>query len=294
MNKYREEFKYIIEYTSLNISQNKINIILIFLKDYYLKLKNYIFSILINFKRSKMFTKKRYERIWNDEQILSHFDVKSNNYYLHKYKKIFLAHSSLTTKIQQHLIINKVGELKPKSVLEIGCGPGITLKLLSDIYTEINFQGIDLSIEGIKYANNLKKKHLNPIFKKKLNFQYNNVINNPNLVFDNQDASSLKFNDKKFDLIFSNLALEQMDDIKYNVISEMKRVAKNYIILIEPFKNLNNFGLRYLHHKSKQYFNLNHFDLKDENFEIFEFYDQLPALLSLNYGMLVLKRTSCS
>lgn len=85
-----------------------------------------------------------------------------------------------------------------------------------------------------------------------------------------------------------------MDNIKYEVLSEIKRVAKKYIILIEPFKNLNSFGLRYLHHKSKQYFSLNYKDLEDKNFEIIEFYDQLPALLSLNYGMLVLKRKNLS
>ena len=289
-----EELEHIIEYTSSRISQNKIRIFLTLILDYYYKLKNYIFSILYSFKRSKAFTKDRYEKIWNDDQIISHFDINSNNYYLHKYKKIFLAHSCLTTKIQQYLIINKVKELGPKSVLEVGCGPGITLKLLADIYMEINFHGIDLSTEGIKYANKSKKKILNPIFKKELNFQFNNVEDNPNLIFENQDASSLKFKDKSFDFVFSNLALEQMDNIKDNVISEMKRVAKNFIILIEPFGNLNKSGLRYLHHKSKQYFNLNHLDLEDKNFEILEFHDQLPALLSLNYGMLVLKRKSCS
>ena len=290
MNNYIEEFKKIIEYYSSNISQNKIKIYIILIKDYYLKIKNYFFSILKNFKRSQNFTKERYERIWNANQILQHFDIKSNNFSLHKYKNIFLAHSCLTTKIQQNLIINKIKELNPSLVLEIGCGPGITLRLLSDIFTEINFYGIDQSIEGIKYANNQKKNSIDPIFKEKLNFQFKNITNNPKLKFDTQDAKSLKFTDKTFDLVFSNLALEQMDNIKYDVLSEMKRVAKKYIIMIEPFKDLNKTGLRYLHHTSKQYFNLNHMDIKDDNFEIIEFYDQFPALLSLNYGMLILKR----
>ena len=290
MNNYIEEFKKIIEFSSSNASQSKIKIYIILFKDYYLKIKNYIFSILKNFKRSQNFTKERYERIWNTNQIVQHFDIKSNNYSLYKYKEIFLAHSCLTTKIQQMLIINQIEKLRPDSVLEIGCGPGITLKLLSDIFLEINFFGIDQSIEGIKYANDQKKNPLNPIFKEKLNFQFNNTINNPKLKFENQDAKSLKFTDKSFDLVFSNLALEQMDNIKYDVLSEIKRVAKKYIIMIEPFKDLNKTGLRYLHHTSKQYFSLNHTDIKDDNFEIIEFHDQMPALLSLNYGMLILKR----
>tara|TARA_B100001027_G_scaffold149077_1_gene104400 strand:+ start:1188 stop:2072 length:885 start_codon:yes stop_codon:yes gene_type:complete len=290
MSNYIEEFKKIIEFYSSNVSQSKIKIYVILVKDYYLKIKNYIFSILKNFKRSQNFTKERYERIWNIDQIVQHFDINSNNYSLYKYKEIFLAHSCLTTKIQQILIINQIKELKPSSVLEIGCGPGITLKLLADIFLETNFFGIDQSIEGIKYANDQKKNPVDPIFKEKLNFQFNNAVNNPKLKFENQDAKSLKFSDKSFDLVFSNLALEQMDNIKYDVLSEIKRVARKYIIMIEPFKDLNKTGLRYLHHTSKQYFSLNHTDIKDDNFAIIEFHDQLPALLSLNYGMLILKR----
>lgn len=290
MNNYTKEFKKIIEFYSSNVSQSKIKIYSILIQDYYLKIKNYIFSILKNFKRSQNFTKERYERIWNKDKIFQHFDIKSNNYSLFKYKNFFLAHACLTTKVQQILIINQIKALRPSSVLEIGCGPGITLKLLSDIFSEINFYGIDQSIEGIKYANNQKKNPLDPIFKEKLNFQFKNAINNSKLKFENQDAKSLKFTDKYFDLVFSNLALEQMDNIKYDVLSEIKRVTRKYIIMIEPFKNLNETGLRYLHHTSKQYFSLNHTDIKDDNFEIIEFHDQLPTLLSLNYGMLILKR----
>ena len=295
---YSEEIKEIVKYYSSNVSQNKIRIIFILSKDFYRIFKNYIFSIVKNFKRSQKFTKERYENIWggvfNENQIIEHFDINSKTYYLHKFKKVFLAHSCLTTKIQQFLILKKIKELNPKSVLEIGCGSGITLKLLSDLYSEINFYGIDQSVEGIKYAKKLKTQTLKTIFKKKLNFQFKNTENNTNLELYTQDASSINFNDKNFDIVFSNLALEQMDNIKYEVLSEIKRVAKKYIILIEPFKNLNGFGLRYLHHKSKQYFSLNYKDLEDKNFEIIEFYEQLPALLSLNYGMLVLKRKNLS
>ena len=294
MKNYSEDIEEIVEYYSSQISQNKIRIFLILIKDYYIGLKNYFFSIIKNFKRSQIFTKERYERIWNEDQIIRHFDINSNIFYLHKFKNVFLAHACLTTKIQQFLILKKVKELNPKSVLEIGCGSGITLKLLSDLFIEINFYGIDQSVEGIKYAKKLKIQTLNPIFKEKLNFQFNDLENNANLKLDVQDASSLNFNDKNFDIVFSNLALEQMDNIKYKVLSEIKRVAKNYIIFIEPFKNLNSFGLKYLHHKSKQYFSLNYKDLEDENFEIIDFVDQLPTLLSLNYGMLVLKRKNSS
>tara|TARA_B100000674_G_scaffold479419_1_gene477795 strand:+ start:142 stop:1026 length:885 start_codon:yes stop_codon:yes gene_type:complete len=294
MRNYREDINDIIKYYSSNVSQNKISIIFILIKDYYIGFKNYLFSKIKNFKRSQKFTKERYERIWNEDQIIKHFDINSNSYYLHKFKKIFLAHSCLTTKIQQYLILSKIAELNPKTVLEIGCGSGITLKLLSDLFCEIHFSGVDQSIEGIKYAKRLKNQILNPIFKKQLNFQFNDIENNTNLELYNQDARSLNFNNKTFDVVFSNLALEQMDNIKYEVLSEIKRVAKNYLIFIEPFKNLNSFGLRYLHHKSKQYFNLNYKDIEDKDFEIIEFYDQLPSLLSLNYGMLVLKRKNLS
>lgn len=288
MKSYNLEIKQITNFYS-KVKQSKIEIIIIYLKDFYIKLKNYIFSIIKKFKRTQKFTKNRYNIIWNSTNFLDFFNIENKKYYLHKHKNFFLAHECLTTKIQQFLIIKKIFELKPNSVLEIGCGTGITLRLLSDIFDKTFFYGVDQSEIGIQLAKKRKLEKIDAIFKEQLNFKFND-LEKPNLEYYVQDARALEFEDLSIDTVFSNLALEQMDNIKFDVLSEIKRVAKKNIILIEPFQNLNKVGLSYLHHKSKQYFNLSHKQLIDQNFEIVEFYDDLPTLLSLKYGMLVLQR----
>ncbi len=290
MDNYKKEINFIVNYYKNSIEQEKFTILIAFVKDYLLKLRVFISLYFRSFKRTQKFTKDRYIRIWQVSDFKNHFDIKSKkNISLHYYENLFLSSNSLTTKIQQFLIIKKIHELKPNSVLEVGCGPGITLKLLSDVYEKIQFCGIDQSEVGIDFAKNFNNKKLDFIFTEKLNFDFK-YIAETNTKLEVQDAKKLKYINQSFDLVFTNLALEQMNNIKLEVLSEIKRISKKYIILIEPFKNLNKFGIRYLHHTSKQYFNLNHKDLQDDEFEIIDFYDELPALLSLNYGMLVLKR----
>ena len=290
MDNYREEIKLIVSYYKNSIKQEKFKIFITLLKDYLLKLRVFVSLYLRFFKRTQKFTKDRYNRIWGVSDFINDFDVKNKkNILLHYYENLFFSSSSLTTKIQQFLIITKIKELNPHSVLEVGCGSGITLKLLSDIYEKIQFYGIDQSEVGIDFAKKFNNKRLDSIFTEPLNFDFK-YLSKTNTKLEVQDAKKLNFTNQSFDLVFTNLALEQMDNIKLEVLSEIKRVSNKYIVLIEPFKNLNRFGIRYLHHKSKQYFNLNHKDLQDDKFEILDFYHELPALLSLNYGMLVLKR----
>ena len=51
MRNYREDINDIIKYYSSNVSQNKISIVFILIKDYYIGFKNYLFSKIKNFKR---------------------------------------------------------------------------------------------------------------------------------------------------------------------------------------------------------------------------------------------------
>ena len=54
-----------------------------------------------------------------------------------------------------------------------------------------------------------------------------------------------------------------MDNIKFEVTSEIKRLSRKYIILIELLK-IQYKGIKYLHHSAKRYFNLRYNDLEDK------------------------------
>ena len=50
------------------------------------------------------------------------------------------------------LIMQAIEKLGPKSTLEVGCGNGINLVLLSCRFPEIKFHGVELTQEGVQAA----------------------------------------------------------------------------------------------------------------------------------------------
>ena len=104
------------------------------------------------------------------------------------------------------------------------------------------------------------------------------------------DAQYLNFPSQSFDLVYTVLALEQMSNIEMKVIDQLKRVSKKYILLIEPFENLNKNGMRYLHHASKKYFSLNPENIECNNWKIKEYNFDFPNYISLKSGYLLLEK----
>ncbi len=101
----------------------------------------------------------------------------------------------------QHALAHSLLELCPKTnkntILDLGCGTGYCLPLLQTKYPTATIIGADLAQGMLDHA---KKNH--PAFHYKI-----------------ADAEALPFEDKSFDLIFSNLAVQWCDDFS-QVLSE--------------------------------------------------------------------------
>ena len=98
-----------------------------------------------------------------------------------------------------------------KSILDIGCGEGFTLRRLKEHGIGKKFTGIDSSREAIS----LGKKE------------------NPDLNLKIGDIYNLKFKDKSFDLVISTEVLEHLGDPK-KALDELRRVSKKYLLLSVP------------------------------------------------------------
>jgi ubiquinone/menaquinone biosynthesis C-methylase UbiE len=276
----------ITRYYTNSVNQNFFRIIKLILVDF----KNILFKYLSShkFTRSTHSTAFLYNKVWKKKKNKEWFSTQ-NNIILHNHgKKIFLASSALTQRIWQQEIIHKINENKLKNILEIGSGNGISLKIFSHNFSKINFTGIDNSVEGINSSNELKNSILEKymFYPLDINCEYSKK----NLTFIHADAQKLSFNDKSFDCIFTILALEQMNPIIKNILTEIKRCATKHIFLIEPFKDLNMSGLKYLHHRASQYLSLNSTDFADDNFKLINFKKNYPNKLSLGVGLLHLER----
>jgi ubiquinone/menaquinone biosynthesis C-methylase UbiE len=110
---------------------------------------------------------------------------------------------------------------KPQTVLEIGVGQG---RLFSKI-ENIPGVGIDLSINMLK------------CFKKK-------SASNVELV--QADANHLPFRDECFDLVYTCTVLIHIPDTLIELaVSEIKRVARNNIFIIEQLPNFQHINTSY-------------------------------------------------
>lgn len=102
--------------------------------------------------------------------------------------------------------------LRCQSVLEIGCGTGIDLRLFSETH---DVHGIDLNDLALSMA---RKKH-------------------PKFDFKNSSITNLPFGDSSIDFIFTHKFLNCLNDEDLNKgVSEMYRVAGKYIVNCETLE----------------------------------------------------------
>lgn len=119
------------------------------------------------------------------------------------------------------VFLEEAKNLKPDSVLDVGCGEGFTLEKFKN-------RGIGKKLVGIDFLDTAIK-----IGKKErpyLDLRIGNIYDIP-------------FEDKSFDLVVCSEVLEHVDDPQ-KALSELERVTKKYVLLSvpnEPFFILANF-----------------------------------------------------
>jgi 2-polyprenyl-3-methyl-5-hydroxy-6-metoxy-1,4-benzoquinol methylase len=118
----------------------------------------------------------------------------------------------------KQLLLEQIKQLKPESILDVGAGEGFTLEM-------IRLSKVTKKIEGIEYmdeAINLGKKI------------------NPKVKIKKGDIYKLPYKTNSFDLIICTEVLEHLENPK-KALTELKRVAKKYIILSVPNEPLFTF-----------------------------------------------------
>lgn len=105
-------------------------------------------------------------------------------------------------------------ELKPNTVLEMGCGFGRNLKfLMENLSYQPKLVGFDISESMIRKA----KEGVND-----------------KVLLGCGDSTSLPFHDQSYDLVFTHATLMHVPEEHIRkAIQELKRVAKKYLILVE-------------------------------------------------------------
>ena len=119
------------------------------------------------------------------------------------------------------IIKEKIKELNPKMILDIGCGDGRLINDLSKTFVDKSFFGIDYSAKAIQFAKIMSERN-------NAKFQLENIL-------DKQPEGN-----KKYDFVTLVEVLEHIPINSLNnfIIQALKRVKKDgYFLIIVPHEN---------------------------------------------------------
>lgn len=145
--------------------------------------------------------------------------------------------------------------LKPRRVLEVGCGNGINLLLLANRFPDISFAGLELTEAGNRVAREMQKLDSLPGH---LAAYAPGEQKDPQafrrIDFIRGDATAMPFETAEFDLVFTVLSVEQMERVRDKALAEIARVSGGHVLNMEPFREANQSTLRRLHVFARDYF----------------------------------------
>lgn len=167
-----------------------------------------------------------------------------------------LANTLGATRWRQLLLIKAIERVRPKTVLEVGCGNGINLVLLACRFPDIEFTGIELTAEGHAAAQSFQQtqarlpEHLQAFAPQPLA----DLEGFRRVRFVQGSATALPFANGAFDLAITVLALEQMEQVRARALAEIARVVRSHALMIEPFADANRGFWQRLNVDRRNYF----------------------------------------
>ena len=166
-----------------------------------------------------------------------------------------LLDGAAAARIRTVLLSAVFDQLKPRRVLEVGCGHGINLLSLAAGFPDIEFTGLELTHEGVEQARRAQFDSATA----QIVHAYSPIdLVDPSAIerirFVRGDAAAMPFETGSFDLVITILAVEQMESIRSAALSEIARVTSGHVLMLEPFRDMNERGLRRLYVQGRGYF----------------------------------------
>jgi SAM-dependent methyltransferase len=159
--------------------------------------------------------------------------------------EVMFATAAAGSRARLLVLMRAIDMLRPRSVLEIGCGNGLNLLTLACCFPETRFAGVELTEGGFAVARSVQEDAELPEVLRR--FSPEPIVDpraHRRVEFHLASAADLPFANGAFDLVYSSLALEQMEQVRTQALTEMARVSRFHTLMLEPFWECNDRGLR--------------------------------------------------
>jgi SAM-dependent methyltransferase len=202
-----------------------------------------------------------------------------------------LARAIGTKRVHLLHLLRLLHQLRPSSVLEVGAGNGVNLLVVAACFAAEKLVGVELTPGGVEAASRVARLPRLP--QELLDFcplapQRQSVAGA--IEFRQADARRLPFQDGEFELVFTSLALEQMEEIRESALRQIVRVARRWVVMIEPFRDFNNDGLRRRYIQAHDYFSASVADLRSFGLEPVLVSADMPHKLTLKPAFVVARK----
>ena len=196
-------------------------------------------------QRGRETIEDEYSKAW-DESNYAEYDLEHPPVRLSPWEwrgEHMLASDVGATRVRQLLLSRIIERVQPRSVLEVGSGNGINLIMLAGSFPDVAFTGVELTQQGPGAARRLQSRSALPSgLEKYVPLPMRDADAFRRIRFIRGSAADLPLETGSVDLVFSVLALEQMEQIRERALGEMARVAGAHTFMIEPFRDLNDSG----------------------------------------------------
>jgi ubiquinone/menaquinone biosynthesis C-methylase UbiE len=232
--------------------------------------------------------KAAYESFWGETVLGEHLCKEGKATPCLWGNERMLARGIGTKRVHLMLLKRAMETINPGSVLEVGSGYGINLFILAGYFPEVHFSGVELTNHGVLAAKAIGRMSSMP--KEIVEFAQDDLADgmaHQRVNFFRGSAMKLPFPDDSFDVVYTVLALEAMEEIRHQALRELARVARKFVIMIEPFLDFNNRGIRYYYHTSHQYFRGRIDELQQDGLNPVVVYSDIPHKIRLWPAMVI-------
>ena len=233
-----------------------------------------------------------YDKLWAGYDFEKDLSPQSNQSAIDWAGTGYLANAAVTQRIQQLAMVHVIRQISPETVLEVGSGRGLNMFVFSGLLPSATFTGLELTRSGVEATREVAAL---PSLPKGIDaFSPEPVVDRSaysRVSVVQGSAAELPFAAESFDLVYSRLALEQMEPIRHQAMAEMARVSRRWVLMVEPFRDVNAEGLRRHYIVGNNYFQGAIGDLGKYGLAPRMVFHDWPAKITLKAALVLAEKT---